>query len=492
MLTDLSVDWGALPVSDVYPANIPDLFSAKPVVLSGRYASGGAGTIRLKGKMAGQEFVREIPVKLPETEADHDVLATLWARRKVDDLMGQIFSVQDKVAQEQWQEEVTQVGLSFKLMTQYTSFVAIDDLIFTGGDQPQRVDVPTVTGIAECVTIAGSGTTYTCVLYGQTITLRRLGELPLQGRSFNGLVTLAPGAGSNQSGNSLYRVDLAVNSRRPTEFKVDGVSANFGIAAGGESPGSSASGNAPALTASGGTNGIASLDAVDELNIQTLSTKPENGSGVQVNVRTRAGTNEFHGSAFHFFGNDVFDASDWFANSRGLEQPAKRLNLFGGSFGGPIKRDHAFFFAAYEGLRLRQPLVGITDVPSVAARAAAPAGSFLNAFPLPTGSARADGFAEFAASFANPARHDVGSARVEHNFASGSKLLGRYSFADSETSERGANGFSLNTTNRIRTRAQTFTGMLNQIFSPVMVMELQANYSRSTVSGAYLLDNFGG
>jgi hypothetical protein len=136
--------------------------------------------------------------------------------------------------------------------------------------------------------------------------------------------------------------------------------------------------------------------------------------------------------------------------------------------------------------------VGITDVPSLTSRAAAPGGSFLNAFPLPTGSARPDGFAEFAASFANPARHDVGSLRIEHNFASGSKALGRYSFANSDASERGANGFSLNTTDRIRTHAQTFTGMLNQIFSPVMVMELQANYSRSTVSGAYVLDNFGG
>jgi hypothetical protein len=64
LLTDLSVDWGSMPVSEVYPTNIPDLFSAKPVVLSGRYAAGGEGTIRLKGKMAGQEFVRDIPVKL--------------------------------------------------------------------------------------------------------------------------------------------------------------------------------------------------------------------------------------------------------------------------------------------------------------------------------------------------------------------------------------------------------------------------------------------
>ena len=495
LLTDLTVDWGSMPVSDVYPKNIPDLFSAKPVILSGRYSSGAEGTIRLKGKMAGQEFVREIRVKLPETDADHDVLATLWARRKVADLMGQELaqSPENKPQQEQLREEVTQLGLTFKLMTQYTSFVAIDDQIFTGADAPQRVDVSSnVVGITECVTIVSGSPGFTCALYS-TIAVRTISELPLQGRSYNSLVALTPGASANQSANSLYNVDLAMNGHRPNanEFKVDGVSAKFGIAAGGESPGSSASGNAPALTASGGTNGIASLDAIAEINIQTLATKPEDGpgAGAQINVSTRAGTNEFHGSVFHFFGNDVFDASDWFANSRGLEQPPRRLNLFGASFGGPIRRDHTFFFGAYEGLRLRQPSVGVTDVPSLSSRTA---GSFLNAFPLPTGPARPDGFAEFAASFANPVRHDVGSLRLEHNFTSGSNVLGRYSFADSDASQRGANGFSLNTTNRVRTRARAFTGSLIHLFSPVMQMELHANYSRARVNGAYLLDDVGG
>ena len=91
----------------------------------------------------------------------------------------------------------------------------------------------------------------------------------------------------------------------------------------------------------------------------------------QLSVTTRSGSNSFHGSAFHFFGNDKFDANDPFANARGLDKPAKRLNLFGGTIGGPIKRDQTFFFASYEGLRLRQPMTGITDVPSVSARQAA-------------------------------------------------------------------------------------------------------------------------
>jgi Ca-activated chloride channel family protein len=86
LLTDISIDWSGLPVKDMYPQRIPDLFGATPLILSGRYNGGARGTIRLKGKMAGQDFARDIPVELPETEAEHDVLATLWGRRKIDDL----------------------------------------------------------------------------------------------------------------------------------------------------------------------------------------------------------------------------------------------------------------------------------------------------------------------------------------------------------------------------------------------------------------------
>src|SRR5436190_2444769 len=84
LLTEVAIEWNGLAVSDIYPKKIPDLFSAKPVILSGRYATGGRGVIRLKGMMSGREFVREIPVELPERETQHDVLGTLWARSKVD------------------------------------------------------------------------------------------------------------------------------------------------------------------------------------------------------------------------------------------------------------------------------------------------------------------------------------------------------------------------------------------------------------------------
>src|SRR5688572_4229326 len=92
LLADITVDWNGLPVQDVYPQRIPDLFGAKPVFLTGRYLSAGRATIRLKGKVAGNDFVREIPVELPETMASHDVLASLWARARIDNLMAQDYA----------------------------------------------------------------------------------------------------------------------------------------------------------------------------------------------------------------------------------------------------------------------------------------------------------------------------------------------------------------------------------------------------------------
>ena len=143
LLTDITVEWNGLPVADVYPQRIPDLFSAKPVVLTGRYLSAGSGTLRLKGKMSGNDFVREIPVQFPDNEARHDVLASLWARQRIDDLMGQDYGgAQRSSMRPDLKETITQLGLEFRLMTQFTSFVAVEEMVVTDGGQPRRIDVP--------------------------------------------------------------------------------------------------------------------------------------------------------------------------------------------------------------------------------------------------------------------------------------------------------------------------------------------------------------
>jgi Ca-activated chloride channel family protein len=143
LLTDISLEWNGLPVADVYPQRIPDLFGAKPVILTGRYTAAGTGVVRLKGKMSGRDFVREIPVAFPETKTQHDVLAPLWARSRIDDLMGQDFNgMQQGTMRPDLKETITNIGLEYRLMTQYTSFVAVEEMIVTDGGTPRRIDVP--------------------------------------------------------------------------------------------------------------------------------------------------------------------------------------------------------------------------------------------------------------------------------------------------------------------------------------------------------------
>jgi Ca-activated chloride channel family protein len=143
LLTDISIDWGGMPMAEVYPKRLPDLFSAKPVVVFGRYLGSGRGLIRLRGNMTGRRFAREIPITLAESEPQHDVLATLWARAKIDDLMGKDYlGIQRGTARDDIREEITQLGLQYRLMTQFTSFVAVEEMIVTDGGKPRRVEVP--------------------------------------------------------------------------------------------------------------------------------------------------------------------------------------------------------------------------------------------------------------------------------------------------------------------------------------------------------------
>lgn len=135
LLTDISIDWNGLPVTEIYPARHRDLFDAKPVTLTGRYSTPASGTIRLRGRMQGREFVREIAVTLPGAEPRHGALAGLWARSKIEHLQSATPSAAD-------QEEITRLGLTYRLMTQYTSFVAVEEKVTNRNGIPQRIEVP--------------------------------------------------------------------------------------------------------------------------------------------------------------------------------------------------------------------------------------------------------------------------------------------------------------------------------------------------------------
>ncbi|MEO8574459.1 MAG: hypothetical protein ABI481_10855, partial [Pyrinomonadaceae bacterium] len=140
LLTDISIDWNGLPVADMYPVKIPDLFSAKPVIINGRYAKAGKGTIRLRGKVAGQEYSREITVNLPEAEPLNDVLATLWARKRID----QLTTARGKSGVDvvKTAKEITQLGLEFRILTDNTSFVAVEDRVVNQNGKPVTIPVP--------------------------------------------------------------------------------------------------------------------------------------------------------------------------------------------------------------------------------------------------------------------------------------------------------------------------------------------------------------
>ncbi len=143
LLTDIALDFGDLPVADVYPKRIPDLFSAKPVVVTGRYAAPVRGRIKLTGKMSGRPFERSVEVDFSGRAEDHPVVATLWARTKIDALMQRDFAgIQNGAAEPEIEREITALGLRYRLMTQFTSFVAVEERTVTAGGRPRVVQVP--------------------------------------------------------------------------------------------------------------------------------------------------------------------------------------------------------------------------------------------------------------------------------------------------------------------------------------------------------------
>jgi hypothetical protein len=112
-----------------------------------------------------------------------------------------------------------------------------------------------------------------------------------------------------------------------------------------------------------------SIESISEVNIQKTSYAPEFGgkSGAVINVVTRSGSNQLHGSLFEFVRNDVFDAKNYF-DSHAAPIPPFRQNQFGGSLGGPVLRNRTFFFADYEGQRVRKSLTSTFSVPTDAMR----------------------------------------------------------------------------------------------------------------------------
>src|SRR6185295_9368472 len=196
LLTDISIDWNGMPATDVYPQRIPDLFSAKPLILSGRFTSAANGTIHLKGKVAGNDFARDIQVSFPETMAAHDVLSSLWARRRIEDLMSNDYGgAQNGNMKPELKQTITQVGLEYRLMTQFTSFVAVEEMVVTDGGQPRRIDVPVEVpeGVNQLMVDPNAGPVQTAQAFA-------FGKLPMSRRA-RGAGGGGGGTGTGRGGN---------------------------------------------------------------------------------------------------------------------------------------------------------------------------------------------------------------------------------------------------------------------------------------------------
>ncbi|MDE1152025.1 MAG: TonB-dependent receptor [Micavibrio sp.] len=339
-------------------------------------------------------------------------------------------------------------------------------------------------------------------------------NIPLNGRSFQSLMTMIPGVSVVTSNGVGSGGEMTVNGQRTEAnyFTVDGVSANTGLKAGTYTGGGYA-GSVPGETTLGTTQSIVSIDALQEFRATTSSYSAEYGRtpGGQFIFQTRSGTNEWHGTVFDYFRNNALDANNYFNKRTSPVTPrqVERQNDFGGTFAGPLRiphlyngKDRTFFFFSYEGLRLIVPTAAtLTSVPSLSLRQNAPAAlrPFLNAFPLPTpgtdATGSAAGTADYTAGWSSPSSLDTSSIRVDHHFSDKVQAFFRYSDSSSDSSTR-ANGsgtnFSMATITTQSGDTKTATAGVTNIFTPRFDSDLRFNYTSNASASNDTMDNFGG
>ena len=326
-----------------------------------------------------------------------------------------------------------------------------------------------------------------------------VGNLPLNGRSFNTLLQLTPGVviapvASGAASPAPGQFSISGQRTDANSFTVDGVSANFGVATEGLYSGESGTGSDQAFSALGGTSSLVSVEALQEFRIETSSFAPEFGTapGGQVMMTTRSGTNDFHGGVYEYFRNNVMDANDWFANQAGQPRAPERHNDFGGYLGGPLWRNRSFFFFSYEGARLRLPRTGVTPVPYLAGSCVPPpaVAPFLTAFPTPNGSlSPSTCTGQFTGSYSNAASLDAASVRLDHTLNARYSLFGRYNYAPSRTVSR-VYGLSELETAPVNTR--TLTLGVNMALNTRVANTLRGNYSSQSSNLIDTLDSFAG
>jgi Carboxypeptidase regulatory-like domain/TonB-dependent Receptor Plug Domain len=310
------------------------------------------------------------------------------------------------------------------------------DLVLAVAELQQSVQVQETAIAADVTTMETSG------LVGE----RQVKDLPLNGRSYDQLLTLNPGvvnytsqrAGGTGTSNSAMGNMFSASGRRPQE--------NLYLLNGIEYTGASEINNTP-----GGASGqLLGVDAVREFSVVKDTSGAEYGKrpGAQINIVTASGTNGVHGSVYEFLRNSALDARNFFDYG---SIPQFQRNVFGGSLGGPLKKDKAFLFVNYEGFRQNLGLSDLTLVPDAASRASAVASvqPLLALWPaangpeLFTSTGAPSGIAE---SFSNPLQRvheDFGTARFDQTLSAKDSFAAVYTADDSAAHSPGNNPFTL-------------------------------------------------
>src|SRR6266850_5957026 len=328
-------------------------------------------------------------------------------------------------------------------------------------DQITRGDVTLEIGsVNEVIEVESVGTLLEAdkSTLSSVVDTRTIANMPLNARQFLDLALLTPGvqpAGAGAVGG------FAVAGARPqaNNFQVDGIS-NMNT-----------TNDVP-------LNNFRITDAVQEFAVQTSVALPEfgRGTGAQVNIVTKSGSNAFHGSAFEYFRNAHLDAADFFTNKLGGSKGTLNRNQFGSTLGGPIVTDRTFFFLSYEGLQQVAPQVNSTRVPTAAERATVTdpiSRRLLEFWPAPN----ATGSLNYVGNVPSRASDNTGLVRIDHTFGKGDRLTGRWIEFQGATVAAGQTPLSGGQSDSPVSRS--FVLAETHAFKPTFLNEIRLGYSRN-------------
>ncbi|MEO8735325.1 MAG: carboxypeptidase-like regulatory domain-containing protein [Edaphobacter sp.] len=343
--------------------------------------------------------------------------------------------------------------------------------------QSKQIDLPlSLDSVAQQITvqdapaIVNTSTQQTSGLVDE----RQIKQLPLNGRSYDQLITLNPGvvnytgqrSGSIGTSNSSVGNMFAISGHRPQDnlFLLNGI----------EYTGASLINVTP-----GGTSGqLLGVDAVREFNVvsDTYSASYGKRQGAQISIVTASGTNKFHGSAYEFIRNSALDARNYFDQAK---IPAFQRNNFGASLGGPIKKDKLLLFANYEGYRQNLGLSDVTLVPDNASRAAAAPSvkPLLALWPVQNGPELGSGIAIAYSSPMQHIREDFGTARFDYNISPKDLFFAVYTIDDSIANTPTQNPLSLINENL---REQVLSAQEQHVFSAQLLNTARVGFSRAS------------